>query len=146
MFSRDFREFVELLIKNEAEYLIVGGYAVAIHGYPRYTGDLDVWFNPSGENTAKILKCVNDFGFSSYGLSQDDFTKEGNVVQLGYPPLRIDLLNHIDGVTFDECYANRIQVKIDDQLVNFIGYEDLLKNKKESGRLRDMDDLEQLVS
>src|SRR5690606_17269630 len=125
MFSQDFREFVELLIKNKVEYLIVGGYAVGIHGHPRYTGDLDIWLNPTTENAEKILKCVNDFGFSSFKLSIADFTKEGSVIQLGYPPLRIDLLTTIDGVTFDTCFKNKKEVEIDELLVNFIGYNDL---------------------
>lgn len=144
MFSQDFKEFIELLIKHKAEYLIVGGYAVGVHGHPRYTGDLDIWLNPSPQNAALILKCVNDFGFSSYGLTQSDFTKQGNVIQLGYPPLRIDLLTEIDGVKFENCYENRKEVIIDDLHVNFIGYEDLLKNKKESGRPRDLDDIDNL--
>ncbi|HEY5367821.1 MAG TPA: nucleotidyltransferase [Hanamia sp.] len=144
MFSQDFREFIELLIKHNAEYLIVGGYAVGVHGHPRYTGDLDIWLNPSPENAALVLKCVNEFGFSSYGLTQSDFTKPGNVIQLGYPPLRIDLLTEIDGVTFEECYENRKQVIIEDLHVNFIGYKDLLKNKKQSGRPRDIDDIDNL--
>lgn len=144
MFSQDFKEFVELLINHKAEYLIVGGYAVGVHGHPRYTGDLDIWLNPTQENANRILACVNEFGFASFGLKQDDFTKEGNIVQLGYPPLRIDLLTQIDGVTFSECYQNKIQVEIEGLLVNFIGYNDLIKNKKESGRLRDLDDLNNL--
>lgn len=129
MLSQDFREFVELLIKYNAEYLIVGGYAVGIHGHPRYTGDLDIWLNPSPNNAEIILKCVNEFGFSSYGLSQSDFTKQGNVIQLGYPPLRIDLLTEIDGVSFEECYKNRKVVTIDNLNIHFIGYQDLLKIK-----------------
>jgi predicted nucleotidyltransferase len=144
MFSQDFREFIELLIKHKAEYLIVGGYAVGVHGHPRYTGDLDIWINPSPQNAELILQCVNEFGFSSYGLTQSDFIKQGNVIQLGYPPLRIDLLTEIDGVTFEECYENRKEVVIDDLNVNFIGYEDLLKNKRESGRPRDIDDIDNL--
>jgi predicted nucleotidyltransferase len=144
MFSQDFKEFIQLLIKNKAEYLIVGGYAVGIHGHPRYTGDLDIWFNPTLQNAEKILKCVNEFGFSSFELSAADFTKSGNVVQLGYPPLRIDLLTQIDGVTFEECFKNRKEVVIEDLKVNFIGYSDLLKNKKESGRARDIDDIDHL--
>lgn len=145
MFSLDFKEFVGLLIKNNVEYLIVGGYAVGIHGHPRFTGDLDIWLNPSLENAGRILKSVNEFGFSSYGLSQADFTKEGSIIQLGYPPLRIDLLTQIDGVLFNECYLNRKIVEIDELTVNFIGYNDLLKNKKASGRLRDLDDLDHLT-
>lgn len=144
MFSQDFKEFIELLIKNRAEYLIVGGYAVGIHGHPRYTGDLDVWLNPTQQNAELILKSVNEFGFSSFELKLEDFTKPGNVIQLGYPPLRIDLLTEIDGVTFKECFDNRKEVTIDGLEVNFIGYEDLLKNKKESGRPRDMDDIDNL--
>lgn len=144
MFSQDFREFIELLIKNKAEYLIVGGYAVGIHGHPRYTGDLDIWLNPTQPNAALILKCVNEFGFSSFKLTLKDFTTPGNVIQLGYPPLRIDLLTEIDGVTFSECFENRKEVTIDNLQVNFIGYQDLLKNKKESGRPRDIDDIDNL--
>jgi predicted nucleotidyltransferase len=144
MFSQDFKEFVELLIKYKAEYLIVGGYAVSVHGHPRYTGDLDIWLNPTPKNANLILQSVNEFGFSSYGLTQSDFTKPGNVVQLGYPPLRIDLLTEIDGVTFEECFSNRKEVAIDGLKVNFIGYNDLLKNKRESGRARDIDDIENL--
>ena len=144
MFSQDFREFIELLIKNKVEYLIVGGYAVGIHGHPRYTGDLDIWLNPTPNNAELILKSVNEFGFSSYRLSREDFTKPGNIIQLGYPPLRIDLLTEIDGVTFEECYKNRKEVVIENLVVYFIGYKDLLKNKKESGRPRDIDDIDNL--
>jgi predicted nucleotidyltransferase len=144
MFSQDFREFIELLIKNKAEYLIVGGYAVGIHGHPRYTGDLDIWLNPTPQNAELILKSVNEFGFSSFNLTQADFTKPGNVIQLGYPPLRIDLLTEIDGVTFEECFKNKKEVEIDDLIVNFIGYTDLLRNKKETGRPRDIDDIDNL--
>jgi predicted nucleotidyltransferase len=145
MFSQDFKEFVELLIKNNVEYLIVGGYAVGIHGHPRYTGDLNIWLNPTTENAKNILLSVNQFGFASFGLTVDDFTKEGNIIQLGYPPLRIDLLTQIDGVYFEECYLNKIEIEIDNIRVNFIGYKDLIKNKKESGRLRDLDDINNLI-
>lgn len=144
MLSQDFREFIELLIKNKAEYLIVGGYAVGVHGHPRFTGDLDIWLNPSPKNAALILRAVNEFGFSSYGLTESDFIKPGNVIQLGYPPLRIDLLTEIDGVAFEECYKNKKEVIVDDLPVSFIGYHDLLKNKKVSGRPRDIDDIENL--
>lgn len=144
MFSKDFKEFVELLIKNKVEYLIVGGYAVGIHGHPRYTGVLDIWLNPTLENAEKILVCVNEFGFASFKLTLEDFTKENNVVQLGYPPLRIDLLTNIDGVTFSECIKNKKDVMISGLSINFIGYEDLVKNKKSTGRHRDLDDLENM--
>lgn len=144
MFSQDFRDFVQLLIKNDVDYLIVGGYAVGIHGHPRYTGDLDIWLNPSVENAKRILLAVNEFGFSSYKLAVDDFIKEGNVIQLGYPPLRIDLLTEIDGVHFDECFKNKLVVDIDDLKVNFISYNDLIRNKKACNRYKDLDDIENL--
>jgi len=144
MLSQDFKEFIELLIRNKAEYLIVGGYAVGIHGHPRYTGDLDIWLNPTPDNAELVLKSVNEFGFSSFKLTTSDFTKPGNVIQLGYPPLRIDLLTEIDGVTFEDCFKNKRQVTINNLIVNFIGYEDLLKNKRESGRPRDIDDIDNL--
>jgi predicted nucleotidyltransferase len=144
MFTQDFREFIELLIKNKAEYLIVGGYAVGVHGHPRYTGDLDIWLNPTLQNAERILQSVNEFGFSSFKLSKEDFTKPGNVIQLGYPPLRIDLLTEIDGVAFEECFKNRKEVIMGDLKVNFIGYNDLLKNKRETGRPRDIDDIDNL--
>ena len=145
MFSQDFREFIESLIKNNAEYLIVGGYAVGIHGHPRYTGDLDIWLNPTPENAERLLQSVNEFGFSSFQLATKDFITPGNIIQLGYPPLRIDLLTEIDGVTFSGCFQNRKEVIIDGLTINFIGYEDLLKNKKQSGRLRDIDDINHLT-
>jgi hypothetical protein len=144
MLTKDFKEFVQLLVKHKVEYIIVGGYAVGIHGYPRYTGDLDIWLNPTEENAKKILTAVNEFGFSSYNLKIEDFTKEGNIVQLGYPPIRIDLLTELDGVSFEECSKNTEQFEYDDLTLNVIGYDDLIKNKKTTGRYRDLDDLENL--
>ncbi|HOZ86180.1 MAG TPA: hypothetical protein PL029_00415 [Bacteroidia bacterium] len=144
MLSQDFKEFVELLIKNKAEYLIVGGYAVGVNGHPRYTGDLNIWLRPSVENARRVFNCVNEFGFGKLGISESDFTKEGNIIQLGYPPHRIDLLTSIDGVGFDDCFAKRKVVEIEELQVNFIGYEDLIKNKKATGRPRDIDEIEHL--
>ena len=144
MFSKDFKEFVELLIKHKVDYLVVGGYAVGIHGHPRYTGDLDIWLDISDENAQRILAAVNEFGFSSYKLSIKDFMKEGSVIQLGYPPLRIDLLNQIDGVAFSDCIKNKKEVNIEGLMVNFISYNDLLKNKRASNRPQDIADLDSL--
>lgn len=144
MFSPDFREFVALLIAHKAEYLIVGGYAVGIHGHPRYTGDLDIWLNATPENAKRIVACLREFGFGSFGLKEEDFIKAGNVVQLGYPPLRIALLTSIDGVEFADAYQNRKMVEIDGLEVAFISYQDLLKNKAASGRPRDIDDIDRL--
>lgn len=144
MLSKDFKEFVALLKEHGAEYMIVGGYAVGVHGYPRYTGDLDIWLNPSKANAVQVLKAIDDFGFGSFKLTVADLTKEGNVIQFGQPPLRIDLLTSIDGVTFDDCYANRKEVTFDGLTMHFIGYHDLVKNKRTTGRHRDLDDIENM--
>jgi hypothetical protein len=144
MLSQDFREFAELLIKHKVEYLVVGGYAVGIYGYPRFTGDLDIWINPSPENAEKVLLCVREFGFSSYQLTASDFSKSGNVVQLGYPPLRIDLINELDGVKFEQCFPDRKTAEIDGLQLNFISYQDLVKNKKATGRAKDFLDIDNM--
>ncbi len=144
MLSKDFNEFVALLKKHEAEYMIVGGYAVGVHGYPRYTGDLDIWLNPTEANAARVLRAIDDFGFGSFQLTVADLTKEANVIQFGQPPLRIDLLTSIDAVTFDACYANRKEVTFDGLAMNFIGYHDLVTNKRATGRHRDLDDVENM--
>jgi predicted nucleotidyltransferase len=144
MLAPDFKEFVELLIKHNVEYLIVGGYAVGIHGHPRYTGDLDIWLKPSEDNAKNILNSVKEFGFASFNLQESDFTKVDSIIQFGNPPFRIDLLTAIDGVEFDECFANKKVIEVDGLFVNFIGYQDLLKNKESSGRLKDLDDLQNL--
>lgn len=142
---KDFREFVELLNDNDAEYLIVGGYAVAFHSRPRFTEDFDIWINPSEENAEKVLKSLHDFGFSNLDVSVEDFKKQDNVIQLGFPPFRIDLLTAIDGIDFKTAYQNKIQI-IDSQavLLNFISFNDLFKNKQASERLKDKHDVEWL--
>jgi predicted nucleotidyltransferase len=144
MLSKDFTEFVALLNKHDAEYMIVGDYSVGVHGYPRYTGDLDIWLNPTQANAERVLAVIAEFGFASLGLTVEDLTKEGNVIQFGQPPLRIDLLTTIDGVAFDSCFANRKEVSFDGLSMNFIGYHDLVTNKKATGRHRDLDDVENM--
>jgi len=124
---------------------VVGGYAVSIYGYPRYTGDLDVWINPTPKNSIKILVCLNEFGFSSLELTENDFIKEYGIIQLGYPPVRIDIMNTLDGVSFDECFQNRSIIEINGLPVNFISFNDLIKNKKTTARPRDIDDIENLT-
>ncbi len=144
MLNQDFKEFVELLNKHKAEYLIVGGYALGIHGYPRYTGDLDVWINPTPENAQKIIDILHEFGFSSIGLTINDFIESGNVIQLGYPPFRIDILTKPDGITFDSCDQNKLIINYDGIDIAIIGIEDFKKNKKATGRIKDLDDLNHL--
>lgn len=124
--------------------MIVGGYAVGIHGHPRYTGDLDIWLLPEPANAANIIKAIKDFGFGSLDIKESDLTKEDGVIQLGYPPLRIDLLSGIDGLHFNDCYPNRKIINIDGLSIDFIGYADLIKNKKASGRHQDLGDIDNL--
>ncbi|MBN8586961.1 MAG: nucleotidyltransferase [Rhodothermia bacterium] len=144
--DKDFKEFIALLNENQVEYLIVGGYAVTIHGHPRFTGDLDIWVNATPENAHKVLKTVEAFGFSSYGLTIADFQNPDNVLQMGYPPFRIDVMGSISGnLNFEICRQNRKTLMIEDIPFHFIGFEDLLINKKASGRRKDLDDLENLA-
>lgn len=142
--SRDFKEFIEFLNQNEVRYLVVGGYAVSFHGYPRYTKDLDIWIQVSADNADRVVRAITDFGFASLGLKQEDFLQPGVIVQIGYPPLRIDLLTQPSGVDFASCYANKIAIDLDGLKVDVIGLEDLKTNKRASGRTQDMLDLENL--
>ena len=144
MFSQDFKEFIESLNANLVRYLVVGGYAVAFHGHPRYTKDLDVWVECSRENAQALIRALAQFGMGSLGLSEEDFIIPDQVIQLGYPPNRIDILASIPGVDFSECYARRVEISLDGVNVNFIDLEHLRQNKKASGRIQDLADLENL--
>jgi len=142
--SPDFSEFIELLNEHEVEYLIVGGYAVILHGYPRYTGDMDFYIKKSKKNAEKVVNVLNEFGFASLELSAAEFLKPDMILQLGRPPLRIDIINSLSGVTFEECYNEHTIFNIDDLSLPVIGLKQLKKNKKASGRHRDLDDVEHL--
>jgi hypothetical protein len=146
MLSKDFREFVALLNSNGVEYLVVGGYALAAHGHPRYTGDLDIWLSAAPENIARLLKALGEFGFGSVGLTADDFMQPGMMVQLGYPPTRIDLLTSVDGVQFVECYPRRMVISIAGVDLPIVHLQDFKANKRASGRAKDLADLESLDS
>jgi hypothetical protein len=144
MLNQDFKEFIQFLNANHVRYLVVGGYAVALHGHPRYTKDIDIWIEISPENAKNLLQALEQFGFGSLGLQLEDFLTPDQVIQLGYPPNRIDLLTTIDGVNFANCYPLRLEVFIDNIGINFIDLENLRKNKQASGRLQDLADLENL--
>ena len=124
--------------------MVIGGYAVAIHGHPRYTKDIDIWIEMSLENSQQLIKVLTKFGMGSLGLSVEDFQSPDTIIQLGYPPSRIDLITTPDGVDFAICYQNKIEVELDDIVVNFIDIENLKKNKQALGRLQDLADLENL--
>jgi len=143
--AEDFEDFVKLLNKHNVEYMVVGGYALAFHGKPRHTGDLDIWINVSEENAVRMLKVVRDFGLQSLGFKKEDFLTEGLISQIGYPPLRIDVLTLIDGVKFSEAMLNMEKIELENDLViNYIGLNDLVKNKQVSGRRQDITDVKTL--
>jgi hypothetical protein len=144
MLNPDFKDFIQSLNTNQVRYLVIGGYAVAIHGYPRYTKDIDIWIGMSNENAIAILKALTDFGFGTLDLTPQDFLTPRQVIQLGYPPSRIDLITTPDGVDFETCYANRVDLDLDGMSVPFIDLENLKINKRASGRLQDLADLENL--
>lgn len=144
MLNRDFREFIESLNGSQVRYLVVGGYAVAVHGHPRYTKDMDVWIERSPENAMHVIEALDRFGFGSLKLREEDFLAPDQIIQLGYPPCRIDILTTLSGVEFDACYAARLTVDIEGVSVSFIDLESLKRNKKAVGRHQDLADLENL--
>ena len=144
MLSRDFKEFAELLNSNGVEYLVVGGYALAAHGRPRYTGDLDFWVGTDAANGQRLLQALDQFGCASLGISASDLTTPNNVIQLGFPPRRIDLLTSIDGAEFTSSFRRRMDVVMDGLTLHFISLDDFKANKRASGRLQDRADLQSL--
>jgi len=142
--SQDFREFVKSLNASDARYLVVGGYAVALHGHPRYTKDIDIWIESTPDNAARVVRALDAFGFGSVELTEADFLIPDQIIRLGYPPNRIDLLTSLSGVDFAACYPTRVEVDIDGVLVAFIDLENLRKNKQAAARTQDLADLENL--
>lgn len=144
IFEQDFIDFVQLLNDHEVKYMVVGAHALSFHGRPRHTGDLDIWIKPDRENALKMVEVINDFGFGTLGLKENDFLQENYVTQLGYPPLRIDILNSISGVDFDEAYVEKMETEVDDLKIAFISANDFIKNKQATGRAKDLGDIESL--
>lgn len=139
--SKDFEELFASLDAHEVRFLVVGGYAFAFHAKPRYTKDLDILIEPTPENAQRLLKALADFGFGSLGLTAEDFTTPGNIIQLGHPPSRIDFLNSLKQVSFEEAWEHRIQGHFSGQKVFYIGLEDLIRNKQAVGRPQDRADV-----
>jgi hypothetical protein len=123
---------------------VVGGYAVAFHGYPRYTKDLDIWIELSPDNADKVIKALDEFGFGSMGIKPDDFLESEQIIQLGYPPNRIDILTTLKKIKFVDCYKSRVEVVIKGIKINFIDLENLKLNKRATGRPQDLADAENL--
>lgn len=140
----DFRELLALFNGQEVEYIIVGAYALAYHGAPRFTGDIDVYVRPTPENAVRILKALEAFGFGSLGLKSDDFQKPEQVIQLGVLPVRIDLITSITGVTWEQADAGKVCGKYGDVEVCYLGRDEYAENKRATGRKKDVADLEAL--
>jgi len=140
----DFKELLKLFADFHVEYVIVGGYALAFHGAPRYTGDLDVLVLADAQNAARIMNALSEFGFGDSNLSPEDFAEEGRFVRLGHPPLRIDILTSISGLGWQQVRANSVVSAYGDVPVSFIGREDFILNKRASGRQKDLADIEAL--
>jgi hypothetical protein len=140
--SKDLREFVQLLVAHRVEFVIVGAYARALYGRPRYTKDIDVFVRSSKENAEKLAALIHAFGFSSLCLTASDFYDPDLVVHLGHEPNRIDISTKISGVSFDQVWANRVPAELDGVPVAFISRDDFLINKRASGRLQDLADAE----
>jgi len=143
--TKDLKEFVVLLNAAKVKYLLVGGHAVAFHGHPRYTGDVDFFIEPSLENGAKLAQIFANFGFADLGFEAEDFIEPGSVIQLGRPPYRIDILPSLDGIEFTEAWNARIEAVLDGEPMHVISKEMLVKNKSATARPQDMADVEKLA-
>ena len=135
---------MKLLNAKRVEYLLIGGYAVGYHGYPRATADMDIWVAVNPENADKIVVALKEFGFAVPGLSAGLFLRQNQIIRMGVPPMRIELTTTISGVDFEECYAARVVAELDGVKVNLINLKHLKINKKASGRYKDLNDLENL--
>lgn len=140
--QQDFRYLLELFNKHKVDYIIVGAYALGFHGAPRYTGDLDVLVRPDPINARSIIQALHEFGFGSVGLTAADFEEEGKVVQLGFPPVRIDIITSITGVSWEQARSGRAEGRFGDLMVHYIGRDDFISNKRALGRKKDIADIE----
>ncbi len=140
----DFRDLLELFNKHHVEFLLVGGYALAFYGAPRYTGDMDIFVHISFQNATRIMAALKELGFGSVGLREEDFQEENMVVQLDVPPVRVDIVTSLTGISWEEAYSNRLPGKYGDVSVFYIGRDQFISNKKAMGRKKDLADLEAL--
>ena len=141
MLNPDFKDILLCLKEERAEFILVGAYALAAHGLPRATGDIDIWVRSSTENARKVLRALLAFGAPLSNLTEQDFISPDMVVQIGVEPCRIDILTSIDGVEFDEAWENKMSVIVDDVVVQILSKADLLKNKLAAGRDKDQGDI-----
>ncbi len=143
--EKDYEELLRLFNKNKVRYCIVGAYALAFYAQPRYTKDMDILVEPAIKNARRIIKSLNDFGFESLRLTEKDFSRKNRIIQLGYEPLRVDILTSIEGCSFKEVWQNKKTSRYGRQRAFFIGIDELIKNKKASKRKQDRVDLDILL-
>ena len=141
---QDFKEFLNLLKSKNIQYLLIGGYAVGYHGYPRATNDMDIWIAMNPKTAEQMVITLKEFGFDIPELSEELFLKKNSIVRMGLPPMRIEILTTISGVDFEECFQQKVVDEIDGVEVSIIGLKQLKVNKKASGRHKDLDDFENL--
>lgn len=144
--EKDYEEFLELLNKHDVRYCIIGAFALAFHARPRYTKDIDVFIEATIENARRLLVALDEFGFGSLNLAVEDFTTKGNIIQLGYEPVRIDIITSIEGLDFSDIWKNRVQGPYGRHIVNYIDRENLIRAKTISNRAQDKADVELLLS
>jgi hypothetical protein len=144
--EKDYEEFLELLNKHDIRYCIIGAFALAFHARPRYTKDMDILVEATTDNAKRLLAALREFGFGSLNLSVEDFSSKGNIIQLGYEPVRIDIITSIKGLEFADIWESRIQGPYGKQTVNFIDRQNLIRSKKLSNRVQDKADLDLLIS
>ncbi len=140
--QQDFRDLLELFNKHQVEFIIVGAYALGFHGAPRYTGDLDVFVKPDTINAGNIIHALHEFGFGSVGLKTADFERKGQIVQLGFPPVRVDILTSLTGISWEQARSGRVKGQFGDLMVHYIGRDEFVANKRALGRKKDLADLE----
>lgn len=144
MLNKDYHEMLQILKENEVQFLVVGAYALGAYGYPRATGDIDIWVNNSLKNSKRIFNSLAKFGAPLSGISENTFTEKNIVFQIGIAPRRVDIITHIDGVSFKDAYKSRKLIDVEGLEIPFISKKDLIKNKRSTGRERDKLDADQL--
>ena len=144
MLNKDYKEMLQTLLKNDVKFLVVGAYAMGVYGYVRATGDFDLFVEPSKENAKKLYNTLKEYGAPLHDINEETFTKENVIYQIGIEPVRIDVITEISGVSFKEAYASKNEIEYEGLKIPFLSKEKLIKNKKASGRAKDLLDAEQL--
>jgi len=135
--NEDYKEMLQILLEENVRFIVVGAYALGVHGFPRATGDIDIWVEPSPNNAQKVIRSLSRFGSPLFDVEEKDFTEQGIIFQIGVAPRRIDIITAIDGVEFQSAYAKKIAVSVEDLNIPVLSLEDLIKNKESTGREKD---------